>query len=150
MMPRRGTTPAMQWDSGRKMARRRSRPRDSGPFSPQRLQFPKCSAARGRKERHPEVALGNWRAGLAEMATGTDQLVGLGLVAFSLVVFTYYTIWIIILPFIDSDHVIHKYFLPREYAVTIPLVVGLILLLFVGIFITYVMLKNRKPTKKSN
>ncbi|XP_038601190.1 dolichol phosphate-mannose biosynthesis regulatory protein [Tachyglossus aculeatus] len=84
------------------------------------------------------------------MATGTDQLVGLGLVAFSLVVFTYYTIWIIILPFIDSDHVIHKYFLPREYAVTIPLVVGLILLLFVGIFITCVMLKSRKPTKKSD
>lgn len=35
-------------------------------------------------------------------------------------------------PFIDSQHVIHKYFLPRAYAITIPLVAGLLLLLFVG------------------
>jgi hypothetical protein len=35
-------------------------------------------------------------------------------------------------PFIDSQHVIHKYFLPRAYAVAIPLAVGLLLLLFVG------------------
>ncbi|KAM9642571.1 dolichol phosphate-mannose biosynthesis regulatory protein isoform 1-T1 [Trichechus inunguis] len=66
------------------------------------------------------------------MATGTDQVVGLGLVAVSLLIFTYYTVWVILLPFIDSQHVIHKYFLPRAYAVAIPLAVGLLLLLFVG------------------
>ncbi|XP_054853901.1 dolichol phosphate-mannose biosynthesis regulatory protein [Eublepharis macularius] len=83
------------------------------------------------------------------MATATDQLVGYGLVGFSLVLFAYYTIWIIILPFIESDHVIHKYFLPREYSVIIPVVAGLLLLLFVGAFIAIVAWKNRKPTKKS-
>ncbi|XP_003470670.2 dolichol phosphate-mannose biosynthesis regulatory protein [Cavia porcellus] len=82
------------------------------------------------------------------MATGTDQVVGLGLLAVSLIIFTYYTVWVILLPFIDSEHIIHKYFLPRAYAVAIPLAVGLLLLLFVGLFITYVMLKNRKVTKK--
>ncbi|XP_004392601.1 dolichol phosphate-mannose biosynthesis regulatory protein [Mirounga angustirostris] len=82
------------------------------------------------------------------MATGTDQVVGLGLVAVSLIIFTYYTAWVILLPFIDSQHVIHKYFLPRAYAVAIPLAAGLMLLLFVGLFITYVMLKNQKVTKK--
>uniref|UniRef100_A0A8C3IMW8 Dolichol phosphate-mannose biosynthesis regulatory protein n=1 Tax=Chrysemys picta bellii TaxID=8478 RepID=A0A8C3IMW8_CHRPI len=61
-----------------------------------------------------------------------DQLVGFGLVAFSLLLFVYYTIWIIILPFIDSDHGIHKFFLPREYSVTIPVIAGLLLVLFVG------------------
>ncbi|KAF6123998.1 dolichyl-phosphate mannosyltransferase subunit 2, regulatory [Phyllostomus discolor] len=66
------------------------------------------------------------------MATGTDQVVGLGLVAVSLIIFTYYTAWVILLPFIDSQHVIHKYFLPRAYAVAIPLVAGLLLLLCVG------------------
>uniref|UniRef100_G1S6W9 Dolichol phosphate-mannose biosynthesis regulatory protein n=1 Tax=Nomascus leucogenys TaxID=61853 RepID=G1S6W9_NOMLE len=66
------------------------------------------------------------------MATGTDQVVGLGLVAVSLIIFTYYTAWVILLPFIDSQHVIHKYFLPRAYAVAIPLAAGLLLLLFVG------------------
>ncbi|KAF5928901.1 hypothetical protein HPG69_002675 [Diceros bicornis minor] len=35
-------------------------------------------------------------------------------------------------PFIDSQHVIHKYFLPRAYAIAIPLAAGLLLLLFVG------------------
>ncbi|NIG57904.1 phosphatidylinositol-4-phosphate 5-kinase-like protein [Pontoporia blainvillei] len=42
------------------------------------------------------------------------------------------------------QHVIHKYFLPQAYAVAIPLAAGLLLLLFVGVFITYVMLKNQK------
>ncbi|XP_023557428.1 dolichol phosphate-mannose biosynthesis regulatory protein [Octodon degus] len=83
------------------------------------------------------------------MATGTDQVVGLGLLAVSLIIFTYYTVWVILLPFIDSEHIIHKYFLPRAYAVAIPLAVGLLLLLFVGLFITYVMLKNRQVTKKA-
>uniref|UniRef100_E0CXW3 Dolichol phosphate-mannose biosynthesis regulatory protein n=1 Tax=Mus musculus TaxID=10090 RepID=E0CXW3_MOUSE len=66
------------------------------------------------------------------MATGTDQAVGFGLVAVSLIIFTYYTTWVILLPFIDSQHVIHKYFLPRAYAVLLPLAAGLLLLLFVG------------------
>ncbi|KAH0615552.1 hypothetical protein JD844_004983 [Phrynosoma platyrhinos] len=65
-------------------------------------------------------------------ATATDQLVGYGLVAFSLVLFAYYTIWIIALPFIESEHPIHTFFLPREYSVIIPVVAGLLLLLFVG------------------
>ncbi|CAO2597922.1 Dolichol phosphate-mannose biosynthesis regulatory protein, partial [Lemmus lemmus] len=84
-----------------------------------------------------------------EMATGTDQVVGFGLVAVSLIIFTYYTTWVILLPFVDSQHVIHKYFLPRAYAVLIPLATGLLLLLFVGLFITYVMLKSQKVTKKA-
>ncbi|XP_044296062.1 dolichol phosphate-mannose biosynthesis regulatory protein [Varanus komodoensis] len=83
------------------------------------------------------------------MATATDQLVGYGLVAFSLVLFAYYTIWIIILPFMESDHQIHKYFLPREFSVIIPVVAGLLLLLFVGMFITTISWKNRKNAKKA-
>lgn len=35
-------------------------------------------------------------------------------------------------PFIDSTHAIHRFFLPREYAVIIPVVAGLLLLLFIG------------------
>ncbi|NXG53462.1 DPM2 protein, partial [Psilopogon haemacephalus] len=53
-------------------------------------------------------------------------------------------------PFIDSDHGIHHYFLPREYAVIIPVVAGLLLLLFIGVFIMVVMWKSRKPAKKSD
>lgn len=35
-------------------------------------------------------------------ATATDQVVGFGLVAFSLVLFVYYTLWIIILVWVSS------------------------------------------------
>ncbi|XDV20751.1 hypothetical protein PO909_026016, partial [Leuciscus waleckii] len=80
-------------------------------------------------------------------ATGADQAVGFGLVGFSLLLFTYYTIWVIVLPFVDSDHVIHSYFLPREYSVILPGVAALILLLCVGTFIGVVTWKNRKPKK---
>ncbi|KAG9477812.1 hypothetical protein GDO78_013016, partial [Eleutherodactylus coqui] len=65
-------------------------------------------------------------------ATGGDRLAGVGLVAFSAVLFLYYTVWVICLPFIDSEHVIHSFFLPREYAVLLPLLAGLILLLLMG------------------
>uniref|UniRef100_A0A0B8RXW8 Dolichol phosphate-mannose biosynthesis regulatory protein n=1 Tax=Philothamnus irregularis TaxID=1899461 RepID=A0A0B8RXW8_9SAUR len=83
------------------------------------------------------------------MATVSDQFVGYGLVTFSLVLFAYYTVWIIVLPFIESDHLVHKYFLPREYSVIIPVAAGLVLLLFIGTFITIVMWKNQKSGKKS-
>lgn len=62
------------------------------------------------------------------------------------IIFTYYTIWVILWPFIGHQLVTHKYFLPRGKAVLIPL---LLLLLFVGLFITYVMLKSQKLTKKA-
>ncbi|XP_046906945.1 dolichol phosphate-mannose biosynthesis regulatory protein [Hypomesus transpacificus] len=81
------------------------------------------------------------------MATGTDQAVGMSLVGFSLFLFTYYTIWVIILPFVDGDHVVHKYFLPREYSVILPGIAALLLLLFIGTFIGVVTWKNRKPKK---
>ncbi|XP_063792733.1 dolichol phosphate-mannose biosynthesis regulatory protein [Pseudophryne corroboree] len=83
------------------------------------------------------------------MATGSDRLAGAGLVAFSSLLFGYYTVWVICLPFIDSDHVIHSFFLPREYTVLLPLLAALILLLLIGIFVTYVMMKSRSPKKKS-
>ncbi|NXV74349.1 DPM2 protein, partial [Atlantisia rogersi] len=53
-------------------------------------------------------------------------------------------------PFIDTDHRIHQYFLPRAYAVIIPVVAGLLLLLFIGVFIMAVMWKSKKPAKKSD
>ncbi|XP_031731639.1 dolichol phosphate-mannose biosynthesis regulatory protein isoform X2 [Anarhichas minor] len=81
------------------------------------------------------------------MATGVDQAVGMSLVVFSLLLFTYYSVWVIILPFVDNDHVLHKYFLPREYSVIVPGVAAVILLLCIGAFTAVIMWKNRKPKK---
>ncbi|XP_040012439.1 dolichol phosphate-mannose biosynthesis regulatory protein [Xiphias gladius] len=81
------------------------------------------------------------------MATGVDQAVGVSLVAFSLLLFTYYSVWVIILPFVDSDQVLHKYFLPREYSVILPGIAAVILLLCIGAFTAVLTWKNRKPKK---
>ncbi|XVE65327.1 hypothetical protein DITRI_Ditri07aG0172200 [Diplodiscus trichospermus] len=45
-----------------------------------------------------------------------DRAVGFLLSLINLSIFTYYTFWVIILPFLDSDNFIHSYFLPHEYA----------------------------------
>ncbi|XP_011082348.1 dolichol phosphate-mannose biosynthesis regulatory protein [Sesamum indicum] len=73
-----------------------------------------------------------------------DRAVGLLLSVISLSIFTYYTFWVIILPFVDSDHFVHKYFLPQEYAILIPVYAGVGLICFLSVFIGYVMLKSKK------
>ncbi|RLM69534.1 dolichol phosphate-mannose biosynthesis regulatory protein [Panicum miliaceum] len=76
-----------------------------------------------------------------------DKAVGLLLTLTSLSIFTYYTFWVIILPFVDSDHFVHKYFLPHEYAILIPVIAGVVLLSFLSIFVGLVMLKSKKKKK---
>ncbi|KAI0527320.1 hypothetical protein KFK09_002919 [Dendrobium nobile] len=75
-----------------------------------------------------------------------DKAVGFLLTIISLSIFSYYTFWVIILPFVESDHFIHLYFLPREYAIIIPLFAGITLLSFLSVFIGYVLLKSKKKT----
>uniref|UniRef100_A0A3Q1HXG2 Dolichol phosphate-mannose biosynthesis regulatory protein n=1 Tax=Anabas testudineus TaxID=64144 RepID=A0A3Q1HXG2_ANATE len=84
---------------------------------------------------------------LMKHATGVDQAVGMSLVVFSLVLFTYYSVWVIVLPFVDTDHVLHKYFLPREYSVILPGIAAVILLLCIGAFTAVIMWKTHKPKK---
>ncbi|XXG69488.1 hypothetical protein AAC387_Pa06g2338 [Persea americana] len=55
-------------------------------------------------------------------------------------IFTYYTFWVIILPFVDSDHFIHNYFLPKEFALIIPVFAGVALLSLLSMFIGFVIL----------
>ncbi|KAK4859991.1 hypothetical protein QYF36_015490 [Acer negundo] len=74
----------------------------------------------------------------------TDKAVGFLLSFISLSIFTYYTFWVIILPFVDSNHFIHQYFLPHEYAIFIPVFAGVVLLCFLCIFIGFVKLKSKK------
>ncbi|KAA8584677.1 hypothetical protein FQN60_008462 [Etheostoma spectabile] len=64
------------------------------------------------------------------MATGVDQAVGMSLVVFSLLLFTYYSVWVIIL-----------------YSVILPGIAAVVLLLCIGAFMAVIMWKNRKPKK---
>ncbi|KAJ7517854.1 hypothetical protein O6H91_21G042700 [Diphasiastrum complanatum] len=49
-----------------------------------------------------------------------DRTVGFVLLLFSVSLFSYYTFWVIITPFVDSDHFVHGFFPAREYAILIP------------------------------
>ncbi|CAN1746111.1 Dolichol-phosphate mannose synthase subunit 2 [Linum perenne] len=73
-----------------------------------------------------------------------DRAVGFLLSIISLSIFTYYTFWVIILPFVDHDHFIHQYFLPLEYAIFIPVFAGVTLLSLLSLFVGSVMLKSKK------
>jgi len=82
------------------------------------------------------------------MATGSDRLVGYGLVLLSAVIFTYYTLWVVILPFVEDDHLVKNLFLPRIYALVIPVVAGVIALLALGSFIVLVSIGSKKSVQK--
>lgn len=64
-------------------------------------------------------------------------------------VFGYYTIWVFVLPFVDESSDINKLFLPRQYAITIPLVLLIIGGVGVVSFIANVLIKeaNKKKLK---
>lgn len=73
-----------------------------------------------------------------------DRAVGFLLSLISLFIFTYYTFWVIILPLVDDDLFVHKYFLPQEYAILIPVYAGVALICFLCMFVGYVMIKSKK------
>lgn len=79
----------------------------------------------------------------------SDKAAGAVLLATSVLVFGYYTFWVMVTPFIDADHFIQKYFLSKEYAILLPVVLLVLVLSIVGTFISIVVLKSKK-TKKAN
>nr|KAJ3420618.1 hypothetical protein HK105_005468 [Polyrhizophydium stewartii] len=66
-----------------------------------------------------------------------------------MLVFTYYSAWVFLLPFVREDHPLHNYFLPSEWAILIP--VGLLVVGLTGIFgfISMVLLKTSAKKKLS-
>ena len=66
-------------------------------------------------------------------------------------VFGYYSTWVLILPFVDESSGLQSLFLPRDYAIKIPILLLLIGGLGVGTFIGSVLIKesNKKKSKKS-
>ena len=53
-----------------------------------------------------------------------DKLVGLAMLAVATAVFAYYTIWVFVLPFVDESNVLQSFFLPRDFAIKLPLTEG--------------------------
>lgn len=78
-----------------------------------------------------------------------DKLVGTGMLAVATVVFTYYSIWTFLIPFVDQSHPIAGFFPPREWAVRIPALLLVLGVIAVGTFIgTTVAKSNKKKNAK--
>ncbi|ORX85408.1 hypothetical protein BCR32DRAFT_325458 [Anaeromyces robustus] len=74
-----------------------------------------------------------------------DKIVGSVFIAIGSIVFGYYTLWAMIMPFVPKDAAIQSFFLPRKYAVILPfalLVIGL-----TGI-IGYLVISNQQQANK--
>ncbi|KAF2823467.1 dolichol phosphate-mannose biosynthesis regulatory [Ophiobolus disseminans] len=79
-----------------------------------------------------------------------DRLVGLSMLIAATSVFVYYTVWTLFMPFVDDDHFLHSLFLPREWAIRIPVILIILGSTVVGSFLSVVMIRsNRKKALKA-
>lgn len=62
-------------------------------------------------------------------------------------VFVYYTAWVFVLPFVDESSILHSLFLPRAYAIKLPLLLLLVSGLGVSVFIGSVLISNAEKEK---
>ncbi|KAL4884348.1 dolichol phosphate-mannose biosynthesis regulatory [Aspergillus karnatakaensis] len=59
-------------------------------------------------------------------------------------IFLYYTAWTLLMPFVDPGHPLHAFFLPRVWAIRIPVFLTLLGSAVVGTFIGIVMINSNK------
>ncbi|KAF2641667.1 dolichol phosphate-mannose biosynthesis regulatory [Massarina eburnea CBS 473.64] len=79
-----------------------------------------------------------------------DRLVGLTMLLAATSVFVYYTVWTLFMPFVDDDHILHSFFLPRVWAIRIPVILIILFGTIVGSFLSTVMIRsNRKKALKA-
>ncbi|KAI0928531.1 hypothetical protein AcW1_005747 [Taiwanofungus camphoratus] len=76
-----------------------------------------------------------------------DKALG-GIVLFTAsVIFVYYTIWAILLPFLDVSNPIHGIFPSRQWAVRIPVFILIMGISAIGVFIGWKVIKDNKKWK---
>ncbi|KAM5351332.1 hypothetical protein ACJ41O_004055 [Fusarium nematophilum] len=77
-------------------------------------------------------------------ASQLDKIVGLAMLVAASVVFLYYTIWTLLMPFVDDDHLLQNFFPPRVWAIRIPVIIILLGSAVVGSFLGMVMIRSNK------
>lgn len=73
------------------------------------------------------------------------------MLAIACAVFSYYTVWVFVLPFVDENNVLQSLFLPRDYAIKLPFLLLLLAAVGVGSFVGNVLIKKaqKEQLKKS-
>ncbi|CZT17183.1 probable dolichyl-phosphate mannosyltransferase polypeptide 2 [Ramularia collo-cygni] len=78
-----------------------------------------------------------------------DRLVGLAMLVVASAVFLYYSVWTLLMPFVDEKHPVQSLFPPRVWAIRIPVILILLGGAVVGSFLSLVMIRsNRKKALK--
>jgi len=79
-----------------------------------------------------------------------DRLVGLVMLGVATAVFLYYSLWTLVMPFVDDSHPVQSLFPPRVWAIRIPVILLLLGGAVVGSFLSLVMIRsNRKKAAKA-
>ncbi|KAF7294901.1 Dolichol phosphate-mannose biosynthesis regulatory protein [Mycena indigotica] len=78
----------------------------------------------------------------------SDKLLGGSMLLAAAVVFTYYTMWAMLLPFFDPTSEIHAYFPSREWAVRIPAFILVVGISAIGAFVGSTVLKEQRKRAK--
>ncbi|KAG7124296.1 Dolichol phosphate-mannose biosynthesis regulatory protein like [Verticillium longisporum] len=97
---------------------------------------------------------------LTQAPSKLDKLVGLAMLVAASVIFTYYTIWTLLIPFVDDDHPLQSLFPARPFvdddhplqslfparvwAIRIPVILILLASAVVGSFLGTVMIRSNK------
>ncbi|KAF8471796.1 dolichol phosphate-mannose biosynthesis regulatory protein Dpm2 [Kalaharituber pfeilii] len=76
-----------------------------------------------------------------------DKLAGLAMLLVASFVFLYYSIWTLLMPFVDPGHPLHDLFPPRVWAIRIPVIIILVGLAVVGSFVSVVMIRSGKKAR---
>ncbi|ORX59737.1 hypothetical protein DM01DRAFT_1381269 [Hesseltinella vesiculosa] len=79
--------------------------------------------------------------------TATDKIVGAGAFFGAWIIFIYYTLWALVMPFVDETNPWQAYFPAFEYAIRLPfatLVFGII-----GIFGVFAYASSKQKTKQT-
>lgn len=66
-------------------------------------------------------------------------------------IFIYYTIWTFVTPFLDENNFIQNFFLPRYYAIALPVVALILGIAVISTFVGLVIIKSvqKKKSKKN-
>jgi len=83
------------------------------------------------------------------MASASDRATGSLFLLVALLVFGYYTLWVMALPFLAPEHPLQAFFLPRVYAIALPVALLLLGLSGVGAFLASVVIKQGKKKAKA-
>jgi len=75
------------------------------------------------------------------------QLAGLTMIIIATVVFAYYTVWTLFMPFVDENIELHNFFPPRVWAIRIPMMIILFGIAVVGSFLSMVMIKSSQKKR---